>query len=99
MIEWCSLHEMAIASAEPKLAPAFTTWVDRSRTVGRIGGPSNTGPVCVMPSPERRVGRGAHHILGSNMMCALGVPGNMIHGSPSAGCAESPDDATVAPGM
>src|SRR4051794_1994270 len=36
---------MTIASAVPKLAPAFTTPAERWRTLGRTGGlPSNTGP-------------------------------------------------------
>ena len=34
-----------------------------------------------------------------NMMCALGVPGNISHGSSSDGVAESPVDAAVAKGM
>jgi hypothetical protein len=42
---------------------------------------------------------GVHHIFGCSMMCAFGVPGNMIHGVPSAGFAERPVDAVVAPGM
>jgi hypothetical protein len=39
------------------------------------------------------------HIPVKNMMCAFGVPGNMIHGTPGAGFSESPVDAAVAPGM
>lgn len=39
------------------------------------------------------------HIVGVSMMCAFGVPGNMIHGEPSlAGFSLNPDDAAVAPG-
>jgi hypothetical protein len=33
------------------------------------------------------------------MMCALGVPGNMIHGAPGVGAAESPVLSAVANGM
>jgi hypothetical protein len=33
------------------------------------------------------------------MMCAFGVPGNMIHGAVRDGLAESPVDCGVAPGM
>src|SRR4051812_22577375 len=47
-IEWCSLHEIAMASAEPKLAPAFTTCADRARARVRGGSPSYTGPLCVI---------------------------------------------------
>jgi hypothetical protein len=42
---------------------------------------------------------GAPHIPVKNMMCAFGVPGNMIHGTPGAAFSESPVDAAVAPGM
>src|ERR1051325_3095237 len=42
-IEWCVLHEIAIASAEPKLAPVFTTSRVFQTTRSRTGGsPSNT---------------------------------------------------------
>lgn len=41
----------------------------------------------------------AIHIPVKNIMCAFGVPGNMIHGTPGAGFSESPVDAAVAPGM
>ena len=43
--------------------------------------------------------RARPHILGTNITCAFGVPGNMIHGVPSAGFAESPVEVSVAPGM
>ncbi len=36
------------------------------------------------------------YIVGTNMMCAFGVPGNITHGIPSAGTAETPSDAAVA---
>lgn len=38
------------------------------------------------------------HILGTNMMCAFGVPGFITHGMPSAGTAVMPSDWAVAPG-
>jgi len=39
------------------------------------------------------------HILGTNMMCAFGVPGNMIQGVPCAGIADNPVDWLVALGI
>ena len=42
---------------------------------------------------------GDPHIPVKNMMCAFGVPGNMIHGIPGAAFSVSPVDAAVAPGM
>ena len=39
------------------------------------------------------------HIPVKNMMCAFGVPGNMIHGTPGAALSVRPVDAVVAPGM
>ena len=48
MIEWCSLHEIAIASAEPKLTPAFAICAERRIVPCRGGGESMMGPVCVM---------------------------------------------------
>ena len=42
---------------------------------------------------------GESHIPVKNMMCAFGVPGNMIHGVPSAGRAERPVDSAVEPGI
>ncbi len=42
-IDLWTLHEIAMASAEPKLAPAFATWTLRVRPA--LGGvASNTGP-------------------------------------------------------
>ena len=41
----------------------------------------------------------APHIPVENMMCAFGVPGYMIHGTPSAGFSVIPVDFSVAPGM
>jgi hypothetical protein len=38
-------------------------------------------------------------MLPVNMMCAFGVPGNMIHGSVSDGFSGRPVDAPVAPEM
>jgi hypothetical protein len=38
-------------------------------------------------------------MLGTNMMCAFGVPGYMIQGVFCAGLADSPVDCAVAPGM
>ena len=43
--------------------------------------------------------RRVRYIFGTNMMCAFGVPGYMIHGVPSAGVAVMPVEAAVAPGM
>ena len=40
-----------------------------------------------------------HYILGTNMMCAFGVPANMIHGAPTTGFSVSPVVAAVAYGM
>jgi hypothetical protein len=37
-------------------------------------------------------------MLGVNMMCALGVPGNMSQGVPTAAVVLRPVDAVVAPG-
>jgi len=42
---------------------------------------------------------GVLHIPVKNMICAFGVPGNMIHGTPGAAFSVSPVDAAVAPGM
>ncbi len=42
---------------------------------------------------------GGSHIPVKNMMCALGVPGYMIHGTPGAGFSVIPVDCSVAPGM
>ncbi len=42
---------------------------------------------------------GSSHIPVKNMMCALGVPGYMIHGTPCAGFSVIPVDFSVAPGM
>jgi hypothetical protein len=42
---------------------------------------------------------GARHMPVKNMMCAFGVPGNMIHGTPGAGFSVIPVDFSVAPGM
>ena len=42
---------------------------------------------------------GDPHIPVKNMMCAFGVPGNMIHGTPGAGFSVIPVDFSVAPGM
>ena len=42
---------------------------------------------------------GAAHIPVKNMMCAFGVPGYMIHGTPGAGFSVIPVDFSVAPGM
>lgn len=39
------------------------------------------------------------HIPVKNMMCAFGVPGYMIHGTPGAGFSVIPVDFSVAPGM
>lgn len=39
------------------------------------------------------------YMLGVNMMCAFGVPGNMIHGDPRTGFACSPVVSAVAYGM
>jgi integrase len=39
------------------------------------------------------------HIPVKNMMCAFGVPGYMIHGTPAAGFSVIPVDFSVAPGM
>ena len=41
----------------------------------------------------------ALHIPVKNMMCAFGVPGYMIHGTPGAGFSVIPVDFSVAPGM
>src|SRR5215207_1289717 len=41
----------------------------------------------------------ALHMPVKNMMCAFGVPGNMIHGTPGAAFSLMPVDAIVAPGM
>ena len=41
----------------------------------------------------------ASHIPVKNMMCAFGVPGYMIHGTPGAGFSVIPVDFSVAPGM
>lgn len=38
------------------------------------------------------------YMPGVNMMCALGVPGNMSQGVPTAATVLSPVDAVVAPG-
>ena len=43
-------------------------------------------------------GRG-HYMRGTNMMCAFGVPGYMIHGVPCDGIADRPVDWLVAFGM
>ena len=52
---------------------------------------------------ERKAGNdttlGADHIPVKNMMCAFGVPGYMIHGTPGAGFSVIPVDFSVAPGM
>ena len=37
--------------------------------------------------------------FGDNMMCAFGVPGYMIQGTPAAGFSVIPVDFSVAPGM
>src|SRR5690349_24789130 len=42
---------------------------------------------------------GSPHIPVKNMMCAFGVPGYMIHGTPVAGFSVIPVDFSVAPGM
>ena len=42
---------------------------------------------------------GKPHIPVKNMMCAFGVPGHMIHGTPGAAFSVRPVDAAVAPGM
>jgi len=42
---------------------------------------------------------GGDHIPVKNMMCAFGVPGYMIHGTPGAGFSVIPVDFSVAPGM
>ena len=42
---------------------------------------------------------GESHIPVKNMMCAFGVPGYMIHGTPGAGFSVIPVDFSVAPGM
>ena len=42
---------------------------------------------------------GDRHIPVKNMMCAFGVPGYMIHGTPGAGFSVIPVDFSVAPGM
>ena len=47
-MEWCTLQEIAIANAEPKLTPAFATWAERAIGPWRGGGESMMGPVCVM---------------------------------------------------
>lgn len=39
------------------------------------------------------------YILGTNMMCAFGVPGSISHGVPSAGTLGTPVVAVVAKGM
>ena len=56
---------------------------------------------CVGPAVEGEQEKEAHHhhIFGTSMMCAFGVPGNMIHGAPSVGLDDSPVDAVVAPEM
>jgi len=52
---------------------------------------------------NRKVGNGnalgESHMPVKNMMCAFGVPGNMIHGTPGAAFVVRPVDAVVAPGM
>ena len=50
-------------------------------------------------SADRAIQQVPYRISGTNMMCALGVPGNMIHGVPDAGAAESPVLSAVANGM
>lgn len=56
------------------------------------------------PNERDESERGTHelhglYMRGWNMMCALGVPGNISHGVPAAGCVDRPVDAAVAPGM
>ena len=48
---------------------------------------------------ERWAASAHHYIVGVNMMCALGVPGNMIHGWFPFGLVESPVLSGVAYGM
>ena len=50
-------------------------------------------------SEWRQCVRQTPHIPVKNMMCAFGVPGNMIHGTPGAAFSVMPVDAIVAPGM
>ena len=44
-------------------------------------------------------GSASGYIPVKNMMCAFGVPGYMIHGTPGAGFSVIPVDFSVAPGM
>src|SRR5689334_12744004 len=53
--------------------------------------PQTRGQVCE-PDPNA-------YIFPVNMMCAFGVPGNMIHGDVSLGFDEMPVVSLVAPGM
>jgi len=43
-----------------------------------------------------RLSRGNNHILGTNMMCARGVPGLITQGTFSAGFSEIPSETPVA---
>src|ERR1700738_4096637 len=53
-----------------------------------------------LPSVAQQSSDESHaHIFGTSMMCAFGVPGNMIHGAPSMGLDDRPVDAVVAPEM
>jgi len=52
----------------------------------------------VSPTVESHVRR-CRHMPVKNMMCAFGVPGYMIHGTPGAGFSVIPVDFSVAPGM
>ena len=58
-----------------------------------------TSHTATAPASDRATQTPLYRMSGTNMMCAFGVPGNMIHGVVGCGVAERPVDSAVANGM
>ena len=58
-----------------------------------------TSDTATAPGSDRAAQSRLYRMSGTNMMCAFGVPGNMIHGVVGCGVAERPVDSAVANGM
>jgi len=93
------------------VGPAAGRRPTRRGGFSNVGAPQLSGK-CAEPLPRHRPGTHLPdvptlkalrsqlpYISGVNMMCAFGVPANMIHGVPRAGVADSPVDSAVANGM
>jgi hypothetical protein len=88
----CSRHCSAVRPYRPgSRSPPKCVADDFACRLNSNGAPHTPSGLASRSSPA--------YILGTNMMCAFGVPGYITHGVPSAGTAESPSDSGVAFGI